>query len=142
MKFKLNNRGWGLSDFLLIGSVIMICLLFASVMIIRLTNGLKENLKANEENRKTEQKIEVENSIEEESNTNNYNSETINKKKDFLNSIKIEENSEILYLKIKLENGEVKAIDLTDEQIDKLQEIYDKEIIEKQNKINKLKAVS
>lgn len=80
--------------------------------------------------------------IQEEININNYNLETISKKKDFLNSIKIEENSEILYLKIKLENGEIKAIDLTDEQIDELQEIYDKEIIEKQNKINRLKAVS
>lgn len=71
MNFKLNNRGWGLSDFLLIGSAIIICLLFSSVMIIRLTNGLKENLKVNEEKRKTEEKIEIENNIEEESNINN-----------------------------------------------------------------------
>ena len=45
-------------------------------------------------------------------------------------------------LKIKLENGEVKAIDLTDEQIDELQKIYDKEIEEKKNKIKKLKGVA
>lgn len=38
-------------------------------------------------------------------------------------------------LKIKLDNGEIKAIDLTDEQIDKLQEIYDKEIEKKENEI-------
>ena len=69
MNFKLNNRGWGLSDFLLIGSVIIICLLFSSVMIIRLTNGLKENLKANEKNN-TEEKIETNNNVENVINTN------------------------------------------------------------------------
>ena len=66
MNFKLNNRGWGLSDFLLIGSVIIICLLFASVMVIRLTNGLKENLRVNNTN--TEEKAE----------TNDKQEETIN----------------------------------------------------------------
>ena len=80
--------------------------------------------------------------IQEEANTNNYQSETMNKKRDFLNNIKIEEDPEIVYLKIKLENGEVKAIDLTDEQIDKLQKIYDKEIEEKKNKIAKLKNIA
>ena len=79
---------------------------------------------------------------QEEIDTNNYKSETMSKKKEFLNSIKIEENSEIVYLKIKLENGEVKAIDLTDEQIDELQKIYDKEIEEKKNKIIKLKNIA
>ena len=59
----------------------------------------------------------------------------IKSKKDFLNSIKVQEDSEIIYLKMKLENNEIRAIDLTDEQIAKLQKIYDKEILEKQNKI-------
>ena len=73
MKFKLNNRGWGLSDFLLIGSAIIICLLFASVMIIRLTNGLKENLRVNDNN--TEEKVEIDNKNEE---TINLDNQTIN----------------------------------------------------------------
>ena len=60
-------------------------------------------------------------------------------KSDFLNSIKVQEDSGLIYLKMKLENKEIRAIDLTDEQIDKLQKIYDKEILEKQNKLNKLK---
>ena len=77
--------------------------------------------------------------IQEEMDTNNYKSETTSRKREFLDSIRVEENSEMIYLKIKLENGEVKAIDLTDEQIDELQKIYDKEIEEKKNKINKLK---
>lgn len=64
------------------------------------------------------------------------------RKNNFLNNIKIQENSDIIYLKIKLENGEIRAIDLNDEQIDELQKIYDKEILEKQEKIRKLKAVA
>lgn len=67
---------------------------------------------------------------------------TMNRKRDFLDSIRVEGDSEMVYLKIKLENGEIKAIDLTDEQIDELQEIYDKEIEEKKNKIKKLKSVA
>ena len=47
---KLNNKGWGLTDYLLMVSVIIIALLVASVLIIRLTNGLKENIKVNENN--------------------------------------------------------------------------------------------
>ena len=73
--------------------------------------------------------------MQEEVNENNYQSKTINRKKDFFDSIRVEENSEIIYLKIKLDNAEIKAIDLTDEQIDELQKIYDKEIEEKKNKI-------
>ena len=80
--------------------------------------------------------------FQEEADTNNYKSETMSRKREFFDSIKVEENSEIFYLKIKLENGEVKAIDLTDEQIDELQKIYDKEIQEKKNKIKKLKKVA
>lgn len=73
---------------------------------------------------------------------NNYEFDIMNRKREFLDSVKIEENSEIVYLKIKLENGEIRAIDLTDEQIDELQKIYDKEIEEKKNKINRLKNVA
>ena len=71
--------------------------------------------------------------------SNNYDKEEENKKNEFLNNIKIQEDMGIISLKIKLENNEIKAIDLTDEQIDKLQKIYDKEILEKQNKINRMK---
>ena len=78
MNFKLNNRGWGLSDFLLIGSVIIICLLFASVMVIRLTNGLKENLRTNES--KTEEKVETGNIQEETVNVENQTNNSIDYK--------------------------------------------------------------
>lgn len=80
--------------------------------------------------------------MQEEVNENKYQSKTINRKKDFFDSIRVEENSEIIYLKIKLDNAEIKAIDLTDEQIDELQKIYDKEIEEKKNKIIKLKNIA
>ena len=65
-----------------------------------------------------------------------------NKKNEFFNSIKVQSDSGIIYLKIKLENNEIRAIDLTDEQIDQLQKIYDKEILEKQNKIKRLKGIA
>lgn len=80
MNLKLNNRGWGLSDFLLIGSVIIICLLFASVMMIRLTNGLKENLRKNEENITTNETIESNTKKEESINTNTINYTAIENK--------------------------------------------------------------
>lgn len=80
--------------------------------------------------------------IQEVVNANNYQSEKMNRKRDFLGNIRVEGDSEMIYLKIKLENGEVKAIDLTDEQIDKLQKIYDQEIEEKKNKIIKLKNIA
>ena len=80
--------------------------------------------------------------IQEKVNVTNYQSETMNRNRDFLDSIRVVGNSEMVYLKIKLENGEVKAIDLTDEQIDELQKIYDKEIEEKKNKILKLKNIA
>ncbi len=73
---KLNNRGWGLSDFLLIVSLIIICLLFSSVMIIRLSNGLKENLKVNEQKAKVEEKTDVNATQEVTTNTNNNESST------------------------------------------------------------------
>lgn len=49
--------------------------------------------------------------------------ESTNQKQNFLNTIKSHTNDEIIILKIKLDNGEFKAIDLTDEQIDLLQPI-------------------
>lgn len=89
--------------------------------------------------RKNEVEVEEAN-IENESVIKEYNEE--NNRDNFINNIKVEGNSEILSLKIKLDNGEVKAIDLTDEQIDELQKIYDQEIEEKKNKINKLKGAA
>ena len=62
-----------------------------------------------------------------------------NTKNNFSESLKVEVDTQIYALKVKLENGEIKAIDLTDEQIDRLQEIYDKEIKEKKLKLEKLK---
>lgn len=63
-------------------------------------------------------------------------------KNDFLRNIKVKENLDIIYIKIKLENNEIRAIDLTDEQIEELQQMYDKEIQEKQSKIKKLKRIA
>ena len=62
-----------------------------------------------------------------------------NSKDIFNDNLKVEVDTEIYVLKVKLENGEIKAIDLTDEQIDKLQKIYDEEIKEKKIKLEKLK---
>lgn len=59
-------------------------------------------------------------------------------KKEFINNIKVTIDTEINMLKIKLDNGEIKAIDLTDEQIDKLQRIYDEEIENKKNKLQRM----
>ncbi len=61
------------------------------------------------------------------------------KKEKFVNSIVVDVDFEIQALKVKLDNGEIKAIDLNDEQIDKLQAIYDKEIAEKKLKLQQLK---
>lgn len=59
-------------------------------------------------------------------------------KKEFINNIKVTIDTEINMLKIKLDNGEIKAIDLTDEQIDKLQRIYDEEIEKKKIQLKML----
>lgn len=59
-------------------------------------------------------------------------------KKEFINNIKVTIDTKINTLKIKLDNGEIKAIDLTDEQIEKLQRIYDEEIEDKKNKLQKM----
>lgn len=62
-----------------------------------------------------------------------------NLKERFAQSLKVNVDLATLSLKVKLENNEIKAIDLTDEQIDKLQAIYDKEIQEKKDKLLRLK---
>lgn len=54
---KLNNRGWGLSDYLIIVAAIVIALFASSILIIKLSNGLKENIK-------TEENIDKNNSLE------------------------------------------------------------------------------
>lgn len=87
-------------------------------------------------------KSSKENNIEEIPTNYNYQSKVNKQKEKFLNNIKIQDDSGIIYLKVKLENNEIRAIDLTDEQIDELQKIYDREIIEKQNKINQLKGIA
>lgn len=61
------------------------------------------------------------------------------RKESFFKNIKVEIDTSIYALKIKLDNGEIKAIDLTDEQINKLQQLYDKEINEKKQRIKVLK---
>ncbi len=60
-------------------------------------------------------------------------------KRQFITNLKIAIDNEIYSLKFKLESGEVKAVELTDEQIDKLQEIYNAEILQKQRKLDELK---
>ena len=57
----------------------------------------------------------------------------------FLDELKVQVDTEILTLKLKLDRGEIRAIDLTNEQIDKLQKIYDDEIKRKKLKLEKLK---
>jgi len=63
-------------------------------------------------------------------------------KKEFLKEIKVNIDNEITMLKLQLDSGKIKTIQLTDEQIETLQKIYDWEILSKQNKIIKLKKVS
>ena len=89
---------------------------------------------------KKQMKENVQEINQKEESIKEYESE--NMKKDFGKNIKVEANSEILSLKIKFENEEIKAIDLTDEQIDELQKIYDKEIEEKKKKIEKFQGVA
>ena len=78
---KLNNKGWGLSDYLIILSVIIIALFVTSVLIIRLSNGLKENMRpgltketSNVDTNNTEEKIN------EETTTDEVNYQTIEQK--------------------------------------------------------------
>lgn len=90
----------------------------------KIINKIKNRLYKNKEKVNKEQII-IPKSIEES-------------KKEFINNIKVTIDTEINMLKIKLDNGEIKAIDLTDEQIEKLQRIYDEEIENKKNKIQKM----
>lgn len=62
-------------------------------------------------------------------------------KREFITNLKITIDTEIHSLKLRLENGEIKAIELTDKQIEKLQKIYDEEILQKQRKLEELKNV-
>ena len=80
---------------------------------------------------------------------NNLNED--NNKKDFIDSIKVEESEESKLLKLqkKYRNGEIKEEDLSEEQVSKLIELYDKQINAKKKenamkraKIDKLKKKS
>ena len=73
------------------------------------------------------------NNAQEEDNTENT------KKKSFFGRLKADVDPEIYELKMKLDRGEAKAIELTDEQIEKLQVIYNKEIEEKMKKLDRLR---
>lgn len=57
----------------------------------------------------------------------------------FRNNLKADIDFEVQTLKVKLDNGEIEAIDLTDEQIDKLQKIYDREVAEKKLRLQRLR---
>lgn len=66
-------------------------------------------------------------------------SKDMERKEEFMKSIKISIDTEISLLKLKLESGEIKAIELTNEQIEQLQKIYDEEILHKRRKLERLK---
>lgn len=72
---KLDNKGWGLSDYLIIVVVIIIALTLASVLLLKLTNNLKENVNQNDDTNITE-------SIDNNNNTekNDTSDEAINYK--------------------------------------------------------------
>ena len=57
----------------------------------------------------------------------------------FRNNLKADIDFEVQTLKVKLDNGEIEVIDLTDEQIDKLKKIYDREVAEKKLKLQRLR---
>ena len=57
----------------------------------------------------------------------------------FRNNLKADIDFEVQTLKVKIDNGEIEVIDLTDEQIDKLQKIYDREVAEKKLKLQRLR---
>lgn len=71
----------------------------------------------------------------------NYVSDREEDKNKFLEDIYFYIDDKIKSLKIKLDKGEIQAIDLLDEEIDKLQIIYDREIKERRDRIIKLKRV-
>ena len=66
-----------------------------------------------------------------------------NSKRNFINSIKVEESeeSQLLKLQKKYSNGEIKEADLSEEQISKLIDLYDKQIDakKKENEIKRIK---
>lgn len=66
---------------------------------------------------------------------NNYK----NVRQEFMESIKTEVNDELLNLQNKLKNKEIQISELTEEQKDKLIEIYNKQIQEKKQKLEKIK---
>lgn len=66
---------------------------------------------------------------------NNYK----NVRQEFMESIKTEVNDELLNLQKKLKNKEIQISELTEEQKDKLIEIYNRQIQEKKQKLEKIK---
>ena len=68
---KLNNKGWGLTDYLLIVGALTIALFGASILIIRLNNTLKENMKKNEQIEENIDENTKENIIDDNNNEQN-----------------------------------------------------------------------
>lgn len=107
-------------------------IVFKESLFTRIVNKIKGIFGIKKDTRDIPEKIMPINDFKESSERQKY---------DFINKLKIEEDSSgIIYLKMKLENHEIRAIDLTDEQIDELQEIYDNEIREKKEKIKRLQS--
>lgn len=72
----------------------------------------------------------------------NQNEEVIlkvNQREDFLNTIRLADDSETKELMKKLENGEIEVQELTDEELDTMIEKYKKDIENKENKVAELK---
>lgn len=67
------------------------------------------------------------------------NTEKEDKRSDFKKSIQVESNDRILALKRKLEEQQIKTEDLTEEELDKMIEIYKEQVKQKENKIKKYK---
>ena len=107
-------------------------IVYKESLFIRIVNKLKRIFGINKE---------IENIPEKIVPTNDYKERVERQKSNFINNLRVEEDSSgIIYLKMKLQNHEIRAIDLTDEQIDKLQKIYDNEIREKKEKIRQLQS--
>ena len=82
---KLNNKGWGLTDYLLIVGAIAIALFGASILIIRLNITLKENMKKHEQMEENiDETISEENIINDnEQNTENDKKEDVQENIDY-----------------------------------------------------------
>ena len=82
---KLNNKGWGLTDYLLIVGAIAIALFGASILIIRLNTTLKENMKKHEQvEENIDETIPEENIINDnEQNTENDKKEDVQENIDY-----------------------------------------------------------